>query len=263
MSDKLWGKDGGGFDSAFSGTSLTIRCYESHPILKVGKGQLCGGNCYTPSVKDADVYVVLNKGDMGGRQSDPWEAQKVVEIQYAISDMHAPTNVPRFKKLVTWLCTQLQDGKKVHVGCMGGHGRTGTVLAAIVAEMGKKDAINYVRKHYCKKAVESKEQVDFLAKHYGVVPAAGTKTYFASTSQQAPRGTHSTSLIASTPYSTRVAETMAEMSKAPKLVKDVLAGARVVKVEKVRKGVPTPKGASKSFGPMASSRSLWNQRSKG
>ena len=74
--------------------------------------------------------------------------------------MDAPANVTRFKKLVTWLCNQLQDGKTVHVGCIGGHGRTGTVISAIVAELlEEKDAIQWVRKHYCKKAVESKAQV--------------------------------------------------------------------------------------------------------
>jgi hypothetical protein len=69
------------------------------------------------------------------------------------------------------------DGKTVHVGCVGGHGRTGIVISAIVAELtGKKDAIQWVRKHYCKKAVESKAQVQFLMKHYGVTEVTGTKS---------------------------------------------------------------------------------------
>ena len=41
--------------------------------------------------------------------------------------MEAPSNVARFKKLVTWVCTQLQDGKTVHIGCIGGDGRTGEI----------------------------------------------------------------------------------------------------------------------------------------
>ena len=145
------------YEQAFSGTSLgKERCYVSHPVLKLGKGRLYGGAALHPA--KADIYVVLQRGDMGGRTSDPWDTAKVVEIQYAIRDMYAPEDVSRFKKLITWLCTQLQGGKTVHVGCIGGHGRTGTVFAAIVAEMtGEKDAIQWVRAHYCKKAVESQE----------------------------------------------------------------------------------------------------------
>jgi hypothetical protein len=78
--------------------------------------------------------------------------------------------------MITWLCTQLHAGLKVHVGCIGGHGRTGTVFTAIIAEMtGEKDAIQYVRKYYCKRAVESREQIQFLMKHYGVNDASPTK----------------------------------------------------------------------------------------
>lgn len=49
--------------------------------------------------------------------------------------------------------------------CEGGHGRTGTALAATYIELcgvSAKDAIKYVRKVYCKKAVESEEQEDYL-----------------------------------------------------------------------------------------------------
>lgn len=161
----------------FSGTLLAPRCYESHPVVKIGKGKLYGGSARHPKITNANVYVVLQTGDMDGRQSDPWDQQMVIEVQYAIHDMEAPSNVTRFKKLVTWVCNQLHDGKTVHVGCIGGHGRTGTVLSAIVAEaLGEKEAIQWVRKHYCKKAVESKAQVAFLMKHYGVTTATPTKS---------------------------------------------------------------------------------------
>lgn len=179
MSGKNKNWDGGAWDSdAFTGTALAVRCYESHPVVTLGKGLLYGGSARAPKVLDADVYVVLQAGDLIGRQSDPWEKTIRHEVYYHIQDMDAPTNVARFKKLVTWVCTQLQDGKRVHVGCIGGHGRTGTVLSAIVAELlGEKDAIQYVRTHYCKKAVESKVQVAFLMKHYGVASAEPTKVW--------------------------------------------------------------------------------------
>jgi hypothetical protein len=69
-----------------------------------------------------------------------------------------------------------------------GHGRTGTFLAALVATMGENDAINYVRTNYCQKAVESRVQVDFLAKHFGVKSASGTKSFGGSGSKLTSKG---------------------------------------------------------------------------
>jgi len=51
-------------------------------------------------------------------------------------------------------------GSTIEVGCIGGHGRTGTVLAcmAVLAGVPGKDAVKFVRDHYCKHAVESARQ---------------------------------------------------------------------------------------------------------
>lgn len=151
------------------------RCYETHPVLSLGNGKLMGGAASAP-VHEADIYVVLQEGSRGNYTTDPWEAKPKMEVCFRIEDMHAPVNVPRFKKLVTWVCNQLQEGKRVHVGCIGGHGRTGLVFSAIIAEMnGEKDAIQWVRNNYCLRAVESREQVEFLRKHYGVSVVKGHK----------------------------------------------------------------------------------------
>jgi hypothetical protein len=87
-----------------------------------------------------------------------------------------------FKKLIAWLDEQLSSGLKVHVGCVGGHGRTGTVLSALVAARIARgveiavdgDVIGYVRTNYCKKAVETAAQVEFLVQHYGVKSVSGS-----------------------------------------------------------------------------------------
>ncbi len=58
----------------------------------------------------------------------------------------------------------------VAVFCMGGHGRTGTMLS-IIAHMvgwsGGKDPIAWVRSVYCKETVESDEQVAYITKMTG------------------------------------------------------------------------------------------------
>ncbi len=58
------------------------------------------------------------------------------------------------------------DGK-VGVCCMGGHGRTGTMLAILVPLLGglkgkKTCPVKWVRKHYCAEAVESYAQMDYV-----------------------------------------------------------------------------------------------------
>lgn len=92
------------------------------------------------------------------------------EIVFSIENNRAPKSAYKFKQLIAWSCTQLKQGAVIHAGCIGGHGRTGTYLAALVTALtGELDSINYVRKHYCSKAVESTEQVQFLAKNFGIV----------------------------------------------------------------------------------------------
>lgn len=53
-----------------------------------------------------------------------------------------------------------RTGERVEVGCAGGSGRTGTVLAcmAILAGVGAHEAVDWVRRHYHADAVETLEQ---------------------------------------------------------------------------------------------------------
>jgi len=60
-----------------------------------------------------------------------------------------------------------KDGDVVEFGCMGGHGRTGTMLACIAIladpDMTAEEAIKHVRHVHCYKAIESNEQEWFIA----------------------------------------------------------------------------------------------------
>lgn len=154
--------------------SYPKKCYESHPPLIIDGFKVYGGSCSTPIVKDADIYVGLDFSMASHPKAYPWEEGH--SFQYRIDDMKAPSNPETFKKLISWLAVQVRLGHKVHIGCIGGHGRTGTVLAALVHEMtGNVKAIQYVRDNYCQKAVESDVQIKFLGKHYDQEPAEPTK----------------------------------------------------------------------------------------
>ena len=153
-------------------------CYDTHPPLAIGDTGLVvyGGSCSHPVVKDADVYIGFDWSMTFTDRHYPWTPGH--EILYKISDMRAPEEAKHFTKLVSWTAEQLHAGGKVHCGCIGGHGRTGLFLSALVKHMtGIEDAIGYVRKGYCSKAVESSEQIAFLGKHFGILPAKETKPH--------------------------------------------------------------------------------------
>ncbi len=67
------------------------------------------------------------------------------------------------KKLVDTTEKLVRQGKTVEIACMGGHGRTGTLLAMLkvrLGGMGANAAIKAVREEYCEKTVESVSQIE-------------------------------------------------------------------------------------------------------
>ena len=55
-------------------------------------------------------------------------------------------------------------GERVELGCLGGHGRTGTALACLAILSGHPpgEAVAWVRANYCTNAVETAEQEAFV-----------------------------------------------------------------------------------------------------
>ena len=139
-----------------------------HKVLKFGEGRVVGGSCLDPS-GGCNIYVALDTGVSRKYISFPWEEKKFIGFLYPITNFDVPKDPKRFKAMCEWLAKQVEAGKRVHVGCMAGHGRTGMVLAGITYVLtGRKDSIMYVRNNYCHKAVETPEQVQFLVDLYGV-----------------------------------------------------------------------------------------------
>ena len=58
-----------------------------------------------------------------------------------------------------------RQGEVVELGCLGGHGRTGTALAclAVLAGTSPPAAVAWVRSAYCSQAVETPDQEAFVA----------------------------------------------------------------------------------------------------
>ncbi len=181
--EKIYKTPMGGTSGSSKGGVLT-QCHLKHPVLKFGELEIYGGSCIDPKVKDCDVYIGFDQGMKLTKKSMPWRRGVkgyAEEVFHHVQDFHAPKDAKEFVSLVEWTLKQMKEGKKVHAGCIGGHGRTGTFFAALAAmqtEVVIKDCIMYVREHYCKKAVECAEQIKFLKKHFGVVTkATGSKSF--------------------------------------------------------------------------------------
>jgi hypothetical protein len=155
------------------------KCAHKHPPLKFVVGDheytVYGGACGDPIHTGLDIYVALDHGTANDPRAYPWHGSRQF-IYFPISDMSVPKDAIEFKLMVEWLADQITAGKSVHIGCLGGHGRTGMVLAALVRMMaGEEDAITYVRDHYCQKAVETSEQAKWLNKNFGIKVVNGYK----------------------------------------------------------------------------------------
>jgi len=76
-----------------------------------------------------------------------------------------PPSMEQMDVIVSYIKTIISMGKKVVVACLGGHGRTGTVLAVWAGLNGVKNPVEYVRRVYCPRAVETPEQEEFVYKY--------------------------------------------------------------------------------------------------
>ena len=75
---------------------------------------------------------------------------------------HGVIEVDEADDIVRMIIDGLKKGQHIDIGCVGAHGRTGTLLAMIMIDalsMTAKEAIECVRKDHCDEAIESADQV--------------------------------------------------------------------------------------------------------
>lgn len=79
-------------------------------------------------------------------------------------DWGTPERPRDFRQALKWILGELKTGAVVDIGCMGGHGRTGSALACLLILQGltANDAAKWVRTRYCSEAIESQAQMRFL-----------------------------------------------------------------------------------------------------
>lgn len=80
-------------------------------------------------------------------------------------DFGTPMDTEAVVEALKTVLERARSGQDVEVGCIGGHGRTGTALACLAVLTGHpaRDAVAWVRASYCAKAVETPAQEAFVA----------------------------------------------------------------------------------------------------
>lgn len=160
-------KDGKKIVYYTSGSKYAVpKCSHHGERVRVGKYHiLVGGlrNLSPVDISKADIVIPLEPeipvaiGQYCLVLGCPWRDQQAPPIafeQFLTEDV-----VPLLKK-----------GKKILVYCRGGHGRTGTFLASLIAilEAETDDPIAAVRSRHCKESVESREQAMFIFRLRGL-----------------------------------------------------------------------------------------------
>lgn len=79
-------------------------------------------------------------------------------------DMELPADPDALLAALADLRSAGAAGAVVEIGCLGGHGRTGTAIAALAVMAGVEphEAVRWVRVNYCVQAVETEEQMAFV-----------------------------------------------------------------------------------------------------
>ena len=95
-----------------------------------------------------------------GLYLDPrWEPESPSDF-ITWPDYGLPTNGVEAAETIRLAFDAARSGTNVEIGCAGGVGRTGTVIAcmAILAGVARDEAVNWVRRNYHPHAVETDEQ---------------------------------------------------------------------------------------------------------
>jgi hypothetical protein len=96
------------------------------------------------------------------------EIQSVIPSMYIKWPDMGVIPIKDYSEVIVWCMTRVMEiDAKLEIGCYGGHGRTGTVLAGLLVYNGMDghDAIKEVRTRYCDRAIESKSQEDLIVEY--------------------------------------------------------------------------------------------------
>lgn len=155
--------DGGSEPSRCRNGNHEHRVFEVHrhldPVVLPGGTRLTAA-----SFDQAAPYVRARVPDYGlyldPRWQPPWDHGHICWPDFGL-----PTDADALTRTLRAVLDRARSGQDVEMGCLGGHGRTGTALSCLAALSGHpaREAVAWVRSGYCAKAVETPEQEAFVA----------------------------------------------------------------------------------------------------
>jgi len=139
------------------------RVFETHrhlsPVVLPDGTQLTAASFYPVApysrARDPDYGLYLDF-----RWQPPWDHGYIDWPDFGV-----PANTEAVAGALKTVLERARSGQDIEIGCLGGHGRTGTALACLAVLTGHPafDAVAWVRSSYCPKAVETPEQEVFIA----------------------------------------------------------------------------------------------------
>jgi hypothetical protein len=111
----------------------------------------------------AERREIDHERDFGLYMDALWKPTWPAELT-AWVDRGVPSDPERAAAQITEAFARARAGERVEIGCLGGRGRTGTVLAAmaVLARVAPTEAVRWVREHYDAEAVETREQEEWV-----------------------------------------------------------------------------------------------------
>lgn len=159
-----------------------LKCSHSGivPVHKVGRTMLFAGAGKDMGIRSWNLLFALAQGHVSGNPAcEPLNgAENILPMELCspkpipMLDVDWPDGkVPAlpatwWHDLAEWMLKEETD-RHMGVFCFGGHGRTGTFLSIIVGlthpeEAVRKSPVEWVRKSYCGKAVETLSQIKYI-----------------------------------------------------------------------------------------------------
>lgn len=157
-------------------------CHKGNvPIFEKDGVTILGGG-YSRDAKPRDVDIVIDLADnvpssWSNFIPNGWKSKSLAwgptVLYLTIKDFNAPTRITKEFWVALWEDLKAQAPCKVLVLCQGGHGRTGLVVTCLMMaaefEVGKDiNPLRWLREHYCKKAVESQIQLEYVGEMWDI-----------------------------------------------------------------------------------------------
>jgi hypothetical protein len=154
------------------GTQATYtKCRHYHVPINVAEDVIIYPSSMNNNPRTEDTHINPDFGlyaDTGWKPA--WRNEFIVFPDYSIPSFDIAI------EQITWAVEYAAEGAVVEIGCIGGHGRTGVILACMKVwgshrddkPISAVDAVKWVRSNYCSHAIETKEQewwVNYYSHH--------------------------------------------------------------------------------------------------